>query len=172
MPIRLGEMIVIDSEAPHSLADSRRRGGAHSQSGGWKSTDNMTTFIMGQLCAVSEGLTRMMKDAQPYLKIVDNHDVQKIIHSIHQELQLSEVRQDTESGYMRNLLLAQFWIAVGRCYKERRQSGSLYSYVKRALEYIDAHFCNDITVEEIADYAGIHCSYLQRIFKKRISAFH
>lgn len=52
----------------------------------------------------------MMKDAQPYLKIVDNHDVQKIIHSIHQELQLSEVRQDTESGYMRNLLLAQFWI--------------------------------------------------------------
>ena len=69
---------------------------------------------------------------------------------------------------MRNLLLAQFWIAVGRCYKERRQSGSLYSYVKRALEYIDAHFCNDITVEEIADYAGIHCSYLQRIFKENI----
>ena len=40
--------------------------------------------------------------------------------------------------------------------------------MKRALEYIDAHFCNDITVEEIADYAGIHCSYLQRIFKENI----
>lgn len=168
MPIRLGEMIVIDSEAPHSLLIPAGGEARILNLEMEVNHDNMTTFNMGQLCAVSEGLTRMMKDAQPYLKIVDNHDVQKIIHSIHQELQLSEVRQDTESGYMRNLLLAQFWIAVGRCYKERRQSGSLYSYVKRALEYVDAHFCNDITVEEIADYAGIHCSYLQRIFKENI----
>lgn len=164
--VRLGEMIMIDSETPHSLLIPEDGEARILNLEMEVNHNNTSSFSMRRLCAVSDGLTRMLADAQPYLKIADNHDIQKIIHSIHQEFRLAEGRQDAESEYMRNLLLAQFWIAIGRSYGERHQSGSLYFYVKKALEYIDVHFSSSITVEEIAEYAGVHCSYLQRIFKQ------
>lgn len=38
-------------------------------------------------------------------------------------------------------------------------------YVEEALKYIEAHYCNPITVQDIADYLNINRSYLHRIFK-------
>lgn len=166
--IRWGEMIVIDSETPHSLLIPEDGEARILNLEMEVNHNNASSFSMRRLCAVSRGLERMLEDAQLYLKITDNHDVHKIIHSIHQELRMSGEGQNAESEYMLNLLLAQFWLALGRCYEDRHQSGALYYYVKRALEYIDAHFSGDISVEEIAGYAGVHYSYLQRIFKQNI----
>ncbi len=39
-------------------------------------------------------------------------------------------------------------------------------YVKKSLEYIKDNFKNDVTLEEIAEYAGINKFYLTREFKK------
>lgn len=56
MPIRLGEMIVIDSEAPHSLLIPAGGEARILNLEMEVNHDNMTTFNMGQLCAVSEGM--------------------------------------------------------------------------------------------------------------------
>ena len=38
-------------------------------------------------------------------------------------------------------------------------------YIKKAKEYISANFAKHITVDEIAEYAGTHKVYLQRLYK-------
>lgn len=39
------------------------------------------------------------------------------------------------------------------------------SYAEDALQYIEDHYCDPITIQDIADHLGINRSYLHRLFK-------
>lgn len=165
--VRSGELIIIDAGTPHSLLLPENYEARILNLELEVSHMNVKDFSMRRLCGVSENITRLLSDPQPYIKFIDNYDLQKIIHAIHREMQMPEYSGGAENEYMRNLLLEQFWISVSRCYGDRFQSGgSLYLYVKKAIEYIEAYYNSAISVEDIAEYAGIHLSYLQKIFKQ------
>lgn len=46
--------------------------------------------------------------------------------------------------------------------KKQRQD-----HVMRAIEYIRAHFAEDLTIQQIADHVGLNRDYLARLFKKK-----
>jgi len=37
-------------------------------------------------------------------------------------------------------------------------------YVQKAIDYIKKYYANDLTIQEITDYCGVHRSYLHRVF--------
>lgn len=164
--VRSGELIIIDAGTPHSLLLPENSEARILNLELEVNHNDASAFSMRRLCAASEGVGRMLGDVQPYLKFIDNHDLQKIIHAVHREMQMGDSAPAQEREYMLNLLLAQFWISVARCYGERFHTGALYYYVKKALEYIETYYNNNITVEDVAEYAGVHFSYLQKIFKQ------
>ena len=40
-------------------------------------------------------------------------------------------------------------------------------HVQRAMEYIRAHFSEEITIQQVSDYVGLNRDYLARLFKKK-----
>ena len=46
-----------------------------------------------------------------------------------------------------------------------QQNDDKQSHAERALQYIEDHYCDSITIQDIADALGINRSYLHRMFK-------
>lgn len=68
-----------------------------------------------------------------------------------------------EKNAMLNLLLQEFFIKLARCYHAHERPSGV-QYLTRAREYIRKHFQCNITVDEIAQAAGVSRSYLAQLF--------
>lgn len=99
-------------------------------------------------------------------KLIDDGYVQKLIVAIHRELQLNSPQKDID--FMIDLYLPQLFVEISRCASSKLHIKTSYTYVKKALNYIDRNFCNEISIEEIAREIDIHVIYLHRIFKQNV----
>ena len=75
---------------------------------------------------------------------------------------VSELRVNGE-GLCSELLFKRLLIEVARTYKKRESPSE--HYVRAAIDYIDAHFCERLSVSDVAREVGINRSYLQSLFK-------
>lgn len=69
-------------------------------------------------------------------------------------------------------LLYMFMSALASCRKDD-SSQKLYKsteiYLEKSIEYIENNYCNNVKINDIANYIGINRSYLTHIFKKNIN---
>lgn len=102
------------------------------------------------------------------IEISDSITKEKFLKIINETELYTENYTDISPAKVRNAVLE---LLVDVCEKhsskrvEDREKVAV-DYVKKALEYINDNFKNDITLEEIAEYVGINKFYLTREFKK------
>ena len=76
---------------------------------------------------------------------------------------IDELRENGE-GLCSSLLFSRLLIELSRSYL--RAENESESYVAAARDYIKRHFCEKLTIPEIASAVGLNRSYLQTLFKK------
>ena len=79
----------------------------------------------------------------------------------------ADVHDLNESLCMQQCLLYQTFLELIPCYKNFIQKNVGVIYLKKALDYINLHLNENISVCEIARLSGVSKSYLERLFKQR-----
>lgn len=95
---------------------------------------------------------------EEYTVFIDAGEVYGALQSLLEEL------ERYGDGFCSNLLLKRLFVELYRN-KTRYAIGGA-GYVKIATEYIKAHFCEKLSITEIAQVTNINHSYLQVLFKK------
>lgn len=102
------------------------------------------------------------------IKVNDDVTKEKFLKVIKETESYTEAYSDISPAKLRSAVLE---LLIDVCEKhsetktESREKVAV-DYVKKALEYINDKFKNDVTLEEIAEYVGINKFYLTREFKK------
>lgn len=65
-----------------------------------------------------------------------------------------------------DVLLAELLLRLAANVKDNTIKANVLSYVRRAMEYIESHLCEDIRVADVAGVVGIAPAHLQRVFKQ------
>ena len=103
-----------------------------------------------------------------------NHPIYKPVHREFEKIMRSEmlyiVRNKKESPYH---LIGHLYIlidALARSVSEYRQPTDNVKdfYIKEALAFIENHYMNDISVEDIAESSGLNRSYFGKIFRESV----
>lgn len=79
----------------------------------------------------------------------------------------ADTRESNENISMLQCLLYQTFLEIILCYKNFIQKNVGVIYVKKALEYINLHLNENLSVSEIAKLSGVSKSYLERLFRQR-----
>ncbi|WP_294155670.1 AraC family transcriptional regulator [uncultured Clostridium sp.] len=93
-----------------------------------------------------------------------------LINYINEMLQLKELNSSNELKL--EGLLYMFMSALVSCRKydsNQKLYKSTEIYLEKSIEYIENNYCNNIKINDIANYIGINRSYLTHIFKKNIN---
>lgn len=93
-------------------------------------------------------------------RAVDAHDKSEVFSAL--SALITELKSEG-NGLCAELLFKRLLIELARsCSLKKNRS---VKYVNTAIEYIEQHFCEPITAEEIANEIGLNRSYLQTLFK-------
>lgn len=67
-----------------------------------------------------------------------------------------------------DVVMAELLLRLSANTKEYAIKSNSHSYVRRAMDYIESHLCEDIRVADIAGIVGIAPAHLQRVFKQAV----
>lgn len=108
-------------------------------------------------------LYNLLTNSQQYLKIINNQQINHLINFSVRELQS---QRDNYSTMIR-LLYAQLFILISRHIKETLKitQSSNHPLLTEAVEFINNHFSENITIQHVAERLDISERYLRRVFK-------
>ncbi|MHB1453840.1 MAG: AraC family transcriptional regulator [Saccharofermentanales bacterium] len=161
------EFILIDSGISHSLAihdDEVTR--VLNVEMSLQSARNFSGTSIQKLKDTIESFRCYIDNFNGVSKLIDDGYVQKIIAAIHRESEMNSSQSETD--YLVDMYMQQLFIEISRCASSKLRVRTSYTYVKKALNYIDLNFCNEISLECMAREIEIHVIYLHRIFKQNI----
>ena len=120
----------------------------------------------------SSNFINFLKQGEPVIIFRDMQEgdaLQEIMHNIHMLAEnKSAYRQDSSEHLLLNLELLKLLTLLSQQYMMAPDDMIGLHYIKKAKEYIDAHFDHDIPIATIADAVGISGAYLQRLFSKQL----
>lgn len=151
-PMKQGDIFIINPETVHHI---------FSETG----IDYYFIIIDEEFCA-QNGIA--IGNYSFSIKVNDNITKDNFLKIIKETESYTEEYTDISPAKLRSAVLE---LLIDICEKhsenktENREKVAV-DYVKKALEYINDNFKNDITLEEIADYIGINKFYLTREFKR------
>lgn len=169
--LREGDYIVLDSRVWHRLTVEK------------ETPCRILNLEGGQVCAEGACSLQLLRAEKAFAKLLS--DTKSIIRGsddgrLHEAMnalirELKETRQETEKGsgqkikeqLLADLLLGQVLLLIGRQREgaeKNKRSGILY--VRKAWEYIEEHFDQELALADVAQAAGVSEGYLQRLFKK------
>jgi AraC-like DNA-binding protein len=97
------------------------------------------------------------------IKLVDDDTVKKTIVQIQEEL---NSHLDQRTNFLVDSILIQMFVAISRSYYQDNNNFATYSYVRKALLYIEANYSSEIDLNTLAKSIGIHIGYLRKMFKE------
>lgn len=169
--LRGGDYIVLGSRVWHKLTVEKEtpcrilnlEGGQVCAQGGWSL----------QLLREEKAFAKLLLDTGRIIRGSDDGRLHEAMNALIRELK--DTRQETVTGsgqktkeqLLADLLLGQVLLLIGRQregMERNKRSGILY--VKRAWEYIEEHFDQELALTDVACAAGISEGYLQKLFKK------
>ncbi|MDF2925225.1 MAG: AraC family transcriptional regulator [Paenibacillaceae bacterium] len=163
IPMRKGELIVVDALVPHRLVveESCRMLNIEFQF----QPKQAGIGSVGELIRSNEELQRLSVRPFEYLMLRDDGEVYPALRSLVLELD----RVSGGSQAMTDLLLYRLLLLVARLADnpgedEARTTAQLY--VKRALEYMHSHYDGDLQMKDIAAAVNLHPGYLHRLFRR------
>ncbi len=100
---------------------------------------------------------------QDFLLLCDSENVYEYLRRLIEMLE----KKQPDDQYLIELLLCQLLAGISRCTGSRkRHAGTLY--IKKAKEYINSHYLEDISSDMIAEFVGINRSYLHTLFSRYV----
>lgn len=162
-----GEFVLIDSGIPHSLSiNDKESTRVLNLEMSLLSPINQNNYNIQKLKGNVESVQRYLEYFNGVSKLIDDGYVQKIIIAIHRELQMNYSQK--ENDFIIDTYITQLIIEISRCASNKIRIKTSFTYVKKALSFIDRNFCHEIVIEDIAKEIDIHVIYLHRIFKQNI----
>lgn len=163
--LRDGEYVLIEGGVPHDLTVEKENpcrvlnleGRVEAAAGG----------SCLRFCSEDSAVVSFCADTEPVLAGTDDGRLHDILRSLIQELKETPDYFITDSNPMLNLLLGQFFLTIARQRQQaRRHKGEQSVYCRKAQDYIEENFDQEITVADVATAVGISEGYLQRLYKK------
>lgn len=130
-------------------------------------------------CVAEEGglmTVRRLAENSPNLKAVLERG-QKIIRGRDESGSMVRPLSDAIVQYSQNgpkdnalmdALMAELLLRFAANVRDNAFKANVLSYVRRAMEYIQSHLCEDIRVADVAGVVGIAPAHLQRVFKQAV----
>lgn len=104
---------------------------------------------------------RFLEDRQDYKLLYDNQNMLNTMKTLIDMLD----NKASDNNYMAELVFSQILIIMSRCVKSSKNQTGMF-FIKKAKEYMNENYLNDITSEMISDFVGINRSYLHVLFSK------
>lgn len=128
------------------------------------------------------GITQMLNTSNNFLKFLKQKEsviifrdmyesdaLQEIMHNIHMSAENKSAYTPGSSEHLLlNLELLKLLTLISQQYMMAPDHMIVLHYIKRAKEYIDEHFDQDLPIADISNYVGISNAYLQRLFSKQL----
>lgn len=112
----------------------------------------------------SPGLIKLSSLPKGYAILADTQNVggacQKLLDTLDRGV------NSFEDAYAVKLGILDLFMELGKCCAAGAESG--IAYVRRAVEYIKQNFTGRVNADDVAGYAGVNKSYLQRLFKSQL----
>lgn len=162
--LKEGDYIFLDAHIPHQLRVFKEHASrvlnleiGHRPKNG--------VFDLQHLQSLSSSVYNFWQDGPKVFTATD--DRQNLYHIITQlQTQFTNALDSKENDVEANLLLSQLLVELSRQYKRPKGSYKGSHYVRRAMQYMDACYEDDITVGAISRHCNISLSYLQRLFQE------
>lgn len=103
---------------------------------------------------------------QGYIAANDGRSLGYAIKDLLSYLQKSQNKVDDQE-FLFGLLLSRTMVELTYCISLKKNTQGVI-YFKKACDYIDKHFLEEISIPEIAAYVDINKSYLQALFTDKI----
>lgn len=101
------------------------------------------------------------KDKNFYLFVDSNN----VLNTMNEIIRKTTVEDSSEKALSIALLTTKLFIDISHCVSPETHKKTGIIYIDTAMMYINSHFLNKLTVEEIANAANISEVYLQKLFK-------
>lgn len=124
-----------------------------------ENTSDSPGVDLNHLCLTMPIIDTFFSIKTRFCILTDREYIRTSLTSIMYEMQ----HKDQERENMLQLMLEEFFIKLARSFNKHKRPTSV-QFVNRARECIRRRFQQNLTVEEIAAYAGISRSYLVRLF--------
>ena len=109
-----------------------------------------------------DGLKKFAYSSNKYISALDSENLEHYISQYINQIQYNDHSLTNECNVITRFI--QLFVEMDKCLTSNQQGGKII-YIKKAEEYIKNNYTKDLSIEEIASYAGIHKAYLQRLYK-------
>lgn len=96
--------------------------------------------------------------------VQEGYDIEPLMDQV-DLLQLQQCQNQSE---LRSMLMRQIGQIMDYLETVRKQAEGSSPWVRQAMDYIEAHYANNISISDIASHIGISPSHLSRIFKAEV----
>ncbi|PWU66831.1 MULTISPECIES: AraC family transcriptional regulator [Gracilibacillus] len=162
--MRKGQYIIIQSHIPHRLVVEKNRPCRMlNLEFEWRSGEQRL-ISLEKLAKLDDSFPSAILSEEPFFILRDADHIYYTLRNLVFELD----NQSNENSMMIDNLLLQLLLIIARQRREQNheENGRNENYVKKVITYIHENYDHDITVEQLANVAHIHPSYLHRIFKQ------
>lgn len=128
-----------------------------------RNTDGLPSVDLNHLCLTMPIVDAFFSFKTRFCILLDREYIRITFSAIEYEMH----RQEQEQERMLHLLLLEFFIKLARAFHAREKPTGV-QFLARARSYIRQHFQQEMTVDEIAAYAGISRSYLSQLFAEHL----
>lgn len=158
--LKENQFIFIDSAVPHRLEVSGEKPCSILNLEFSVQTEK-TPLPLARLLEESRDFRELWTSPPPFAAADDLRSMGYSMKDLLSHLQKNPVSQD----FLLCVLFYRMLLELSYCIRRGRKSSGL-EYLKRACRYIDLHLLEELSIPDIADYAGINKSYLQALFSQ------
>lgn len=159
--MKKGEFIFLDGKVPHRLVvDTSCR--MLNVEFGFTARKSVLPSLE-QLAEEEPLLAALFECPHSFLALREPHNVYHGLKGLILELDSPSKRET-----MVQLLLAELLLRISEIYRDLEANGDQGKerYVRQAIEYMNEHYDQNVTVADVAKYVSLHPAYLQKIFKQ------
>ncbi|MGN1100321.1 MAG: helix-turn-helix domain-containing protein [Christensenellales bacterium] len=166
--ISTNEFIFIDADVPHCLVTEQKSTIYNIEFLVCSQTDynpfdvNSALRTDYSLLTRKSGLNCILNSENGYVIFSDTENVSHCLRALIKEF--NEGCNSFERACIIKSRIILLFMEISKCHSNQNSSDGII-YIKRAKQYIQQNFTNDINIDEIAKNVNINKAYLQRLFK-------
>lgn len=128
---------------------------------------SMLRYPLSHLILCDKNIGALFKQEQKVIRLSDTGHVASIIHELQQCLDEPNFTQNNFT----DLLISAMLSAMGNNYTTQQYSKrSGIKYLRKAVEYINFNYHNELQCAQVAEHAGISLNYLNHLFSEQFGA--
>lgn len=110
--------------------------------------------------------TELFRDKKSHIVFKDSANVYSYLKTLVAEVS----KNGGVSSRIVQLQIAQLILKIAELYSEHQYNTPIKSiiHIRKSVSYINTHYFDDIKIDKLAEYVGVHTNYLQRIFREHM----